>query len=130
MEKGANSFLQAQLFWDTILLFTTPMGLSEIGQGMREGTRELRHTIRYEDGRTLLSHNRKSLGREGCRLTEYVNVTDAAFTVTVTCKITISKMQLLTRKKCLQTANYSLSCYLDRLLSRWAHPVVWLRKST
>lgn len=106
------------------------MGLSEMGRGMRERTRELRHTIRYEDGRTLLSHNTKSLGREGCHLIEYMNVMDAAFTVTVTCKIAISKMQLLTRKKCLQAADYSLSCSLDRFLSRWAHPVVWLRKRT
>lgn len=97
---------------------------------MREGTRELRHTIRYEDGRMLLSHNRKSLGREGCHLIDYTNAEDAAFTVTVTCKITISEMQLPTRKKCLQTANYSLSCSLDRFLSRWAHPVVWLRRVT
>jgi len=49
----------------------------------------------------LLSHNRKSLGRGGCHLTEYTNAVDAAFAVTVTCKIAISKMQLLTRKKCL-----------------------------
>lgn len=77
----------------------------------------------------LLSHNRISLGREGCHLTEYVNAEDAAFTVIVTCKIAISKMQLWTRKKCLQTANYSLSCSLDRFLSCWAHAVVWLRKN-
>lgn len=64
----------------------------------------------------LLSHNKESLGREGCHLTEYTNAMDAAFTDTVT------------RTKCLETARYSLSCYLDRFLSHWARPIAWLRE--
>lgn len=64
----------------------------------------------------LLSHNKESLGRQGYHLTEYTNAMGAAFTDTVT------------RTKCLETAHYSLSCSLDRFLSHWAHPIVWLRE--
>lgn len=63
----------------------------------------------------LLSH-KESLGTEECHLTEYTHAMAAAFTDTVT------------RKKCLETAHYFLSCSLDRFLSPWAHPVVWLRE--
>lgn len=75
---------------------------------MREGTRGLRHTIRHEDGRMLLSCNRKSLGAEGCLPTERTNAADTAFALIATCKIAISTVQLLTRKKGLQTPRDSL----------------------
>ena len=46
--------------------------------------------------------------------TEHTNAVDAASTVSVA------------REKCLQTVHYSLLGSLDRFLSHWAHPRVWL----
>lgn len=112
------------------MLFTTPTALSETGQGMREGTKGLRHTVRYEESRMLPSHNRKSLGREWCPPAERTSAADAALTVTVTCKITFSKCSPQQGKTACKQLIIPFGVPLTNSWSCWAHPIVWLRKST
>lgn len=69
---------------------------SSISRVLVERTGELRHTIRYEDGRKLYT-----IGIL-CHLAGYKNIVNVVFSVTVIC-ITVSlKTQLMVKKSCLQ----------------------------